>query len=99
MRELVDTNRELEAAIMDYQQLGFEVTEREQGRAVLKRGLRGGWGWHILYFLLAPIYGNVVYSAYRRFDRPERVIVRVRGFAEKNTEGAMPDSDVEDREG
>jgi hypothetical protein len=35
-------------------------------------------GGHILYFLCAPVYGNLIYSAYRRYDRPEQTVIRVR---------------------
>ena len=82
MRELVDTRHELEAAVSDYQRLGFDIMESNPGRAVLRRGYRGSALWHLLFFAVAPFYGNLVYAAFRRFDRPERVIVRVRGFAE-----------------
>jgi hypothetical protein len=81
MRELVDSKDELKAAASDYERMGWEVTDRTAGRIVVERGLRGSWVWHLLYFIAAPIYGNLVYSAYRRYDRPEQVVIRVRGFA------------------
>ena len=78
MREVVDTEQEFKQAIFDYETVGWETVEQAQGRAVLERGLRGTWIWHVLYFIMAPIYGNVVYSAYRRYDRPEKLVVRRR---------------------
>lgn len=81
MRELVDSKDELEAAENDYERMGWEVTDRTTGRSVVERGLRGSWWWHVLYLFLAPIAGNLIYSAYRRYDRPEQVVIRVRGFA------------------
>jgi len=78
MREVVDTEQEYEQAVFDYETAGWEVVEQAQGRAVLERGLRGTWVWHLLFFVAAPIYGNLIYSAYRRYDRPERFVVRRR---------------------
>ncbi|MFD1600314.1 hypothetical protein [Halobellus rarus] len=78
MREIVDTEEDRQRAVEDYEAIGWEVEDETADRTVLKRGFRGGWIEHVLYFLLAPIYGNLVYSAYRRFDRPKRHIVRVR---------------------
>ena len=76
MREVVETEQEFKQAQFDYETAGWEVVEKAQGRAVLERDLRGTWIWHLLYFFLAPVYGNLVYSAYRRYDRPERIVIR-----------------------
>jgi len=78
-RELVDTKREREAAEADYERMGWEVVGRSTGRTVVERGRRGSWGWHILYFLLVPIVGNLIYSAYRRYDRPKQIVIRTHG--------------------
>ena len=96
MRELVDSKDELEAAATDYERMGWEVTDRTGGRLVVERGWRGSWGMHILYFLLAPVYGNLVYSAYRRFDRPEQVVIRVRGGGRSETVDDTPEEDGAD---
>lgn len=76
MREVLETEQEFKQALFDYETAGWEVVDKAQGRAVLERGLRGTWIWHFLYFFLAPVYGNLVYSAYRRYDRPERIVIR-----------------------
>lgn len=78
MREVVDTKEEFDQAIFDYETAGWEAIEQARGRAVLERGLRGAWGWHLLFLFLAPIYGNMAYSAYRNFDRPEKLVIRRR---------------------
>lgn len=78
MRDVVDTDHERDLAVSDYRQMGWEVDAEGENRTVLRRGHRGSWGWHILFFLLAPIVGNLCYSAYRRFDRPEKIVVRIR---------------------
>lgn len=78
MREVVDTKTEFEQAVFDYETAGWETVEQSQGRAVLERGLRGSWAWHILFLFIAPIYGNLLYSAYRCYDRPEQFVVRRR---------------------
>lgn len=75
MREIVYSEREFEQAIFDYETMGWAVTQRQEGRAVLERGLRSDWLWHLPFFILAPIYGNIVFSGYRRFDRPEQVVI------------------------
>ena len=77
MREVVETKQELENAVGDYETAGWEAVEQTDNRAVMERGLRGSAVWHILYFFLAPLYGNLVYSAYRRYDRPETCVIRV----------------------
>ena len=76
MREVVDTEQEFKQAVFDYETAGWETVEQAQGRAVLERGLRGTWIWHLLYFFFLPVYGNMVYSGYRRYGRPERLIIR-----------------------
>jgi hypothetical protein len=81
-RELVDTKRELQGAESDYEQMGWEVVDRSPGRIVVERGRRGSWPWHLLYFAILPVYGNLLYSAYRRYNRPQRLVIRIRGFAE-----------------
>ena len=96
-RELVDTERERKAAESDYERMGWEVN-RSAGRTVAERGFRGSWVWHILYFLLAPIYGNLIYSAYRRYDRPEQIVIRTRGGDDADpTPDAGGDTVEEDR--
>lgn len=82
MREIVDSQKELEQAVFDYKQAGWEVDQEAEGRAIMKRGLRGGFLEHFLFFILLPIYGNLVYSAYRRYNRPEKLVFRVKGFSE-----------------
>jgi hypothetical protein len=93
MRELVDTKAQLEAAESDYERMGFDAVERNAGRTVMKRGLRGTWLPHILYFFFAPVYGNLIYSAFRRYDRPERVVIRIRDFAERSADPAPEPED------
>lgn len=83
MRDVVDTEEEHNNAVSDYERMGWEIDAREENRTVLRRGLRGSWLWHLLFFLLAPIVGNLCYSAYRRFDRPEKTVVRVRDGARR----------------
>jgi len=78
VREIVESEHEYDVAINDYETMGWEVVERGDSRAVVKRDLRGSWLWHLLYFLTVPVIGNMVYSAYRRYDRPERRIIRLR---------------------
>ena len=78
MREIVDSKVEFEQAIFDYETTGWEVVERNPGRAVLKKGLRGEWIIHILLLFLLPIVGNIFFSAYRNFDRPQKLVVRRR---------------------
>lgn len=78
MPQLVETERELDQTITDYQTEGWDVEKREAGRVVFERGLRGRWAWHLLYLILLPIIGNLCYSAYRRYGRPEREVVRHR---------------------
>ena len=96
-RELVDTKREREAAEADYERMGWEVVGRSTGRTVVERGRRGSWGWHILYFLLVPIVGNLIYSAYRRYDRPEQIVIRTHGGAEADaTRAGVADTVEED---
>lgn len=95
-RELVDTKREREAAESDYERMGWEVVDRSAGRSVVERGWRGSWGLHLFFFLLAPVYGNMVYSAYRRYDRPEQIVIRTRGFDDP-TPDAGGDTVEEDR--
>ena len=91
MRELVESENQLKAATADYERMGWEVVDQTAGRVVVKRGLRGSWLPHILYFLLAPIYGNLIYSAFRRYDRPEHVVIRIRDFAERSTKSVSED--------
>lgn len=86
MREIVETKQELEAAESDYEQMGWEVTARALGRTVVKQGTRGDWRWHILLVILAPLYGNLVYAAYRRYNRPKYVVIRIQGAAERAAE-------------
>lgn len=76
MRKVVESEQEFEQALFDYQTAGWETAEKAEGRAVLERGLRGSWLWHLLYFFFAPVYGNMLYSAYRRYNRPEKLVVR-----------------------
>ena len=76
MREVVETERDFDQALFDYETAGWETIEKAQGRAVMERDLRGTWIWHLLYFFLAPVYGNLVYSAFRRYNRPERIVIR-----------------------
>jgi len=97
-RELVETKREREAAESDYERMGWEVVDRSPGRSIVERGRRGSWGWHILYLFLVPIVGNLIYSAYRRYDRPEQIVIRIRRFAEPDpTPDAGGDTVEEDR--
>lgn len=93
MRELVETKQQLEAAESDYERMGFDAVDRAPGRTVMRRGLRGSWLPHILYLFLVPIVGNLVYSAFRRYDRPERVVIRIRGFAERAADHAPEPED------
>jgi hypothetical protein len=82
-RELVDTKHELQGAEADYELMGWEVIDRSAGRIVVERGRRGSWGWHLLYLLILPILGNLIYSAYRRYDRPEQIVIRIRGHSDE----------------
>jgi len=91
-RELVDSKNELEAAELDYQHMGWDVVERSPGRTTVERGWRGAWGWHLLFLILVPIAGNLCYSAYRRYNRPEQIVIRVRGVTRMS-------SDVDDGPG
>lgn len=94
MREVVDTERGFEQAVFDYETAGWDVEEKNQGRAVLNRGYRGGWGWHLLFLVLIPIGGNLAYSAYRRFDRPERAVIRLKGTTDtEDTDRAAASGD------
>lgn len=95
-RELVDTKRELQGAESDYEQMGWNVIDRSPGRIVVERGRRGSWAWHLLYFIALPVYGNLLYSAYRRYDRPQRLVIRIRGFAEDSLSPDEPSEDAED---
>lgn len=92
MRDAVDTQREYANAVNDYERMGWEIDARESGRTVLQRGLRGGWLWHLLFFLIVPIIGNLCYSAFRRYDRPEYVVVRLRGTREDDESDAVDDA-------
>jgi hypothetical protein len=83
MRDVVDTDHERDLAVSDYERMGWEIDTEGENRTVLKRGFRGSWWWHLLFLILAPIVGNLCYSAYRRFDRPEKTVVRVRDGARK----------------
>lgn len=83
MRDVVDTEEEHNTAVSDYERMGWEIDAREEGRTVLRRGFRGGWGWHLLFFVLLPVFGNLGYSAFRRYDRPAYVVVRTRGDREE----------------
>lgn len=98
MRELVDSTPELDAAEADYERMGWEVIDRTPERAVVERGFRGSWLWHLLFFLLIPILANLCYSAYRRYNRPEQVVIRVRGVADTDdthdTDGEGEDADT-----
>jgi len=96
MREIVDNQTELEQSMFDYETAGWEVEEKSRGRVVMKRGLRGGFLEHFLFFFLAPIYGNLVYSAYRRFDRPERIVLRVQGFSQNDDADPVDGGDPEE---
>lgn len=78
MRDVVDTEQEFKQAVFDYETAGWEVVEQNQGRAVLQRGLRGSWIWHIPLLIFTLGYGNLLYLAYRWFDRPEKLVVRRR---------------------
>ena len=78
MREVVDTEQAFEQAVFDYQTVGYEVVEKAQGRAVLKRGLRGDWIWHVPLFIFTLGVGNIAYLFYRWFNRPEKLVVRRR---------------------
>lgn len=82
MRDVVDTEEEHNNAVSDYERMGWEIDAREENRTVLRRWLRGSWLWHILFFFMAPVFGNVCYSAFRRYDRPAYVVVRTRGDGE-----------------
>mgnify|MGYP000421626364 CR=1 FL=1 len=81
MRTVVETTREFDQAISDYQAIGWEVDQRGADRAILKRGFRGSWLWHLLFLFLVPIVGNLCYSAYRRYNRPAWRVVRLRDGA------------------
>lgn len=91
-RELVDTKHALAAAEQDYLRMGWDVIDRTPGQVTVERGRRGAWGWHLLFLILVPLVGNLCYSAYRRYNRPEQMVVRIRGFADANT-GVDDDSD------
>ena len=41
MREIVESEHEYDVAINDYETMGWEVVERGDSRAVVKRDLRG----------------------------------------------------------
>lgn len=86
MREVVETADEIEAAVQDYEEMDWEVYDRTLDRVVFRRGLRGRFLWHFFYFLLAPVVGNLIYSAFRRFNRPRYTVVRVRGGAAEKIE-------------
>jgi len=88
MREVVETADELEAAIEDYEEMNWKVYERTPGRVVFRRGKRGNVFWHLPYLLLAPVVGNLTYSAFRRFNRPRYTVVRVRGGVEEEPPAA-----------
>ena len=92
-RELVDTESELEAAVSDYERMGWEVAERSRERVVLSRGLRGSWLWHLLFLVLIPIVANLCYSAYRRYNRPEGVVIRRRGAAAETADADPVEED------
>jgi hypothetical protein len=85
MRELVETQHELNAARADYERMEWEIVEAGDRRIVAERGLRGSWWWHLLFFVIIPIGANLAYSAYRRYDRPERRIVRLAGTGNRST--------------
>ena len=87
-RESVDSKRELQGAETDYERMGWDVVDRASGRIVVERGLRGSWMWHILFLLLVPIIGNLCYSAYRRYDRPEQVVIWIEGYDHARESGA-----------
>lgn len=91
-RELVDTKHALAAAEQDYLRMGWDVIDRTPGQVTVERGRRGAWGWHLLFLILVPLVGNQCYSAYRRYNRPEQMVVRIRGFADANT-GVDDDTD------
>jgi hypothetical protein len=65
--------------------MGWEIVEDGDRRIVAERGLRGSWWWHLLFLLIIPIGANLAYSAYRRYDRPERCIVRWVGTENRST--------------
>lgn len=67
-------------AVSDYVEgEGWEIIEKEDGRTILELGLRGSWFWHLLWFILLPILGNIIYSLWRRTDdRPKRKVIRVK---------------------
>lgn len=88
MREVVETADELEAAIEDYEEMGWKVYDRTPGRVVFRRGKRGNVFWHLPYLLLAPVVGNLTYSAFRRYNRPRYTVVRVRGGVEEEPPAA-----------
>jgi hypothetical protein len=100
MREVVETVDELDAAVEDYEEMGWEVDERTSGRVVFRWGLRGNFFWHLLYFIPAPVFGNLAYSAFRRFNRPRYTVVRVRGGVAEEVEqvGVTESVDNEQRQ-
>ena len=93
-RELVDTESELEAAVSDYERMGADLADRSRNRAVVSRGARGAWVWHLAFLITVPIVGNVIYSAYRRFGRPEEVVIRIRGAADDTADPVEEDPDA-----
>lgn len=92
-RELVDTESELEAAVSDYERMGADLADRSRNRAVVSRGARGAWVWHLAFLITVPIVGNVIYSAYRRFGRPEEVVIRIRGAADDTADADPVEED------
>ncbi len=97
MREVVGTTDELEAAVQDYEEMGWDVYDRTSGRVVFRRGLRGNFFWHFLYLIPAPVFGNLAYSAFRRFNRPRYTVVRVRGgVGEEQAEATVEEVEQED---
>lgn len=79
MREVANTQEEFNELINDYKSLDWKLVEEKDDKAVLKLGLRGIWGFHIVMFLLLPIVGNIIFSLYRRMgDRPKKCVIRLK---------------------
>lgn len=97
MRKVAKTEEEFNQLIDDYESQNWKIVEETSEKAVLKKKLRGAWIWHILWFILIPILGNILYMIYRRTgDGGEKGVIRLKNEVqtEESHKSAGEDEDT-----
>lgn len=85
-----ESRREYENLVDDYITQGYEVTERGENSAMLRKKTWGTMGWHILVALLTAWWtiflGNVAYALMARYWLADQLLVRLEQQHEESQE-------------